>query len=285
LTAVATFVAAVLTGTFLDGRHTPAPNGNPEILVADLHIHPYPGDGSLPVWELQHEAQRRGLDVIAITAHNNRVGLVLDRELPFGSAETIVIPGQEITTPTYHLIALGTRASIDWRLTAREAIAAVHAQGGVAIAAHPTEASWRENDEETLRTLDGTEVAHPGSRDDYNAGRDEFLQFFLRVRSINHGVAPIGSSDFHMYAPMGLCRTYVFVEDRTPGGVLEAIRRGRTVAADPHGRMFGADEDIEKVREFLSSAPTATPTRLEWLSGLVALLALAVLAIPLNISS
>ena len=278
--AAAIFAAAVLTGTFLDLRHTALPSAAGTILVADLHIHPYPGDGSLPVWELQHEAERRGLDVIAVTAHNNRVGLALGAQLPLRSTKTIVIPGQEITTPTYHLIALGTDTLIDWRLTAREAIAAIHLQGGVAIAAHPTNASWRDDDQETLRMLDGAEVAHPSSRYNYSPGRDEFLQFFLRVRSISPGVAPIGSSDFHMSAPLGLCRTYLFVDERTPAGVLEAIRQGRTVAADPHGRMFGADENIQKVRDFLSANPEPVPTRLEWLSALVALLALVVLALP-----
>lgn len=276
--ATAVFAVAVLAGTLLDARNTPARAPHPEILVADFHIHPYPGDGSLPVWELQHEARRRGLDVIAITAHNNRAGLALAELLPFRSTDTIVIPGQEVTTPTYHLVALGTERSIDWRLTAREAIAAVHEQGGVAIAAHPALASWRDNDDEALRMLDGAEVAHPGKN--FNVGQDEFLQFFLRTRSIKPAIAPIGSTDFHMSAPLGLCRTYVFVDERSPRGVLEAIRRGRTVAADPHGRMFGSGENIRKVQEFLIGRVPAGPQTAEWLSALTALLALAVLAYP-----
>ena len=59
------FVLLVLVGTVLEslvntGGHSSGlgsgtvvrPEG-PTILAADLHVHPYPGDGSLPVWELQ----------------------------------------------------------------------------------------------------------------------------------------------------------------------------------------------------------------------------------------
>ena len=45
---------------------------------------------------------------------------------------------------------------------AREAIRAVHDQGGVAIAAHPMPGSWTTKDDEALRLMDGDEVAHPG---------------------------------------------------------------------------------------------------------------------------
>lgn len=275
------FAAAVITGTLLDERWGSRPSRNGRILVADLHVHPYPGDGSLPVWELQREAERRGIDIIAVTAHNNRLGLALGGLFSFRPSPTIVLAGQEVTTPTFHLVAVGTETGIDWRLSARQAIAAVHAQGGVAIAAHPVETSWRDTDEDALRTLDGAEVAHPTSRRTHSAGRDEFLQFFRRAQSVNPNVAPIGSSDFHMWAPLGLCRTYLLADERSASGVLDAIRDGRTVAADPRGRLFGTAEHVAEVEEFLASTSFPPPVAgLERLTALVALLALAALARP-----
>ena len=278
--AVLVFAAAVLAGTILDSRGRTARARSGSVLVADLHVHPYPGDGSLPTWELQREAARRGLDVVAITGHNNRFGLVVGRLRPLDPQGPILIPGQEITTPSFHMIAVGIDGVIDWRLTARQAIAAIHAQGGVAIAAHPMRISWRVDDEEALRALDGTEVAH-SSLASFSHARRDFEEFFARVQSVNPSVAPIGSSDFHMTAPLGFCRTYLIVDERSATGALDALRQGRTVAADPRGQLVGSTEHVQQVKEFLARRPATEPvTALDRSLALTALLALAVLALP-----
>ena len=281
LVAAIAFAAAVAIGTRIDSTRPVPPVRHPGIMVADLHVHPYPGDGALPVSELQREARRRGLDLIAVTAHNNRLGLKLGAVMPLDPDGPIIVSGQEITTPTFHMVAVGIDRGIDWRLSARDAIAAIHAQGGVAIAAHPVRRSWRDNDPSALSALDGAEVAHPSNRRTYSAGRDEFLQFFDRVRSVNPGVAPIGSSDFHMTAPLGLCRTYLLVNERSAAGALDAIRQGRTVAADPHGRLFGAPEHIAMVEAFrAATGPVPAVPGLDRLVALAALIALGAAALP-----
>ena len=274
----ALFAGAVALGTLsedLDPRTVTAQG----ILEADLHVHPFPGDGALPVWELRREAARRGLDVIAVTAHNNRFALDVGGAFQ-GTADIIVLPGQEITAPRYHVVAVGTDTLIDWRLTARQAIEAVHAQGGIAIAAHPVETSWRDSDPAALALLDGAEVAHPAMRPT-PPWRDEYLQFFLRLQRINPDAAPIGSTDFHTSAPLGLCRTYLLTDDRSAGGVLDAIRRGRTVARRPNGRLHGSDADVAVVERYLSGRdplPGARP--MEQAAAFVALAALALLSWP-----
>ena len=277
LLGLTVLVCAVLLGTFLDRRWTPTAPEDPSVIVADLHIHPYPGDGSLPVWELQHEARRRGLDAIGITGHNNRLGLRLSEWLDLESDDVMVIPGQEVTAPGFHLVAIGTRDDVDWRLKAVDAIRAIQAQGGVAIAAHPVPQSWRTIDADTLAALDGAEVAHARTRPTYDPSEDEYLQFFELARVTNPGIAPIGSSDFHMVAPLGLCRTFLFVEERSPAGVLNAVRQGRTVAVDPKGRMVGSEEDMQRVRDYLAANPVPRISGLERMSAVIALIALAVL--------
>ncbi len=249
--ALVVFVGAVALGTVRD----PAPvlSGSAGLMLeADLHVHPFPGDGSLPVWELQREAGRRGLDVIAVTGHNSRAGLAIGRLVPLDPAGPIVLPGQEVTAPGFHLIAVGITRLIDWRLSARAAIADAHAQGGVAIAAHPL-GSWGGDDLEALRSLDGIEVAHPIARGPRWVGV-RLGEFFNRVRAVNPDVAPIGSTDFHMTAPLGLCRTYLLVGERSAAGALDAIRRGRTVARDSNGRLFGAPEHVAAVERSLAFA-------------------------------
>jgi hypothetical protein len=210
------------------------------VLTADLHVHAFPGDGVLPPWELRREARRRGVDVIAVTNHNHRIAA----RLPVGSdrgqtgVTPLVIPGQEITSPLFHMVAVGVRRVIDWRLPLRETIDAVHAQGGVAIAAHPVRDSWRPQDDDAIRTLDGTEAVH-ALGETYSRGRFELREFFRRARDRKPELAPIGSSDFHGSAPIGRCLTYIFVDEVSEAGVLSAIGRGHTVASDNRGTLIG----------------------------------------------
>lgn len=276
--AVAAFALCVAAGTWLDPARGSAVKSG-AVLIADLHVHPYPGDGSLPVRELQREAGRRGLDVVAITPHNNRVALGMSRLVGLDPEGPIVLPGQEVTAPGFHIVALGTARLVDWRLPAADAISEIHAQGGIAIAAHPVDASWRVPGDEALRALDGAEVAQPGWRR-RNPARDEFDKFFRRVQAVNPGIAPIGSSDFHMNAPLALCRTYLLTSDHSVAGVLGAIRDGRTVAQDGRGRLIGAAADVAAVEAHLAASPPppGVPMR-DRLLALGALLALAALTI------
>jgi hypothetical protein len=92
--------------------------------------------------------------------------------------------------------------------------------------------------------VDGTEVAHPAKP----AEAREFRDTFERARRLNPHVAPIGSSDIHVTPSLGECRTFLFVKERNAAGVLEAIRAGRTVAADEAGILYGSPDLIAQVR-------------------------------------
>ena len=281
--ALLLFGVAVLVGTVLDARaRTRVLPSVGNLLVADLHVHPYPGDGSLTIAQLQREADRRGIDLIAITGHNNRFGLELSRLLGASSAEPIVIPGQEVTSPDFHMVAVGITALVDWRLRAASAIAAVQTQGGVAIAAHPVtliNAGW---DAGARGLLDGTEVMHPLRLGEGKGGK-ELDTFFEEVRGVNPGIAPIGSTDFHMTAPLGLCRTYLLAEDRTADAALQAIRDGKTAARCADGAMVGTPQHLAAVHAALASRPPAAPpSSVEKVCALLGLVSLTLLALPVR---
>ena len=272
------FAGLVACGTLLDNNYEAEPRSN-RVLEADLHVHPFPGDGVLSLSALEREAERRGLDVIGVTAHNNRFALDLAQVLPPSTSDVMLLPGQEVTTPDFHLVAVGIEQVIDWRSGAAAAIQAIHAQGGVAIAAHPVPGSWRDRDPSTLALLDGAEVARPGRAQ--RPDEDHYLRFFRRAQAANPGIAPIGSTDFHTAAPLGLARTYVIVEERSADGVLDAIRRGRTVARGPRGELCGTDADIAAVEKYLEGRNAVPAVSLaERLVALAILGALAGLAAP-----
>ena len=273
--AAAALGCALLAATVVDQRSLSAGgsrDGN--ILEVDLHVHAFPGDGSLPRWELQREAARRGLDAIVITNHNQtlagRFGAV------FTGSDVLVIPGEEVTTPAFHLIAAGVRETIDWRLPLREMVAAIHRQGGVAIAAHPVDKSWRPREPDSLRTLDGVEAAHP-MIDFVDGARTEFAAFFAQTTAARPAIAPIGSSDTHATPTLGYCRTYVFVDERSERGVLTAIREGRTVASDGRGALTGDPERVRQVRARIAAAPPAPVSSVPRLLATAVLLSLAFL--------
>lgn len=279
--AVLVFAGAVALGTILDlrVRRGLAPRSHP-VLVADLHVHPYPGDGSLTVWQLQREAARRGVDVMAITSHNHRAGITASNIFGTDADGAIVLPGQEVTSRGFHMIAAGIEELIDWRLPAAEAIAAVQRQGGVAVAAHPVALIDRGWDLEARRLLDGAEVMHPLRSGDEQGAR-ELDRFYLETREVNPSVAAIGSTDFHMVAPLGRCRTYILAAERTAASVIAAIRAGRTAAGCANGDLAGAPEHVAAVRSALASMPAPQPpSALEKVLALGALAALALLAAP-----
>jgi hypothetical protein len=177
-------------------------------------------------------------------------------------------------------VAVGIDRLIDWRLSAADAIAAIHAQGGVAIAAHPVRFSWRDRDPAALAALDGAELAHPGRRPQ-SPEDDEYLEFFETLRKVNPSAAPIGSSDYHSAAPLGLCRTYLLVDERSASGALAAIRLGRTVARSPNGDLYGAAADVAVVRSWLAGGGDVPKIPIAERSvALIALAALAAVVVP-----
>jgi PHP domain-containing protein len=205
------------------------------VLAADFHVHAFLGDGVLWPWDVVREARRRGLGAIAVTNHNQVFAAKIARWFSRRFDGPVVLVGEEITAPRFHVIAVGIETTVD----------DVHRQGGLAIAAHPTRGYWPGFDDEALRALDGTEVMHTGAFASRQRG-DQLRAFYARARALNPRLAAIGSSDHHAFGALGVSRTYVFVRERSREGVLEALRAGRTVVLDAEGTAHG-DESLARV--------------------------------------
>jgi len=240
--AVCGLAAGVALGTLTDttpARERITVDGY-QVLSGDFHVHAFVGDGGIAPWMLQRHAARVGLDVIAITNHNQTLAGRLGRWAAQPSSGPLMLVGEEITGRDFHLIAVGIEQPVNWDQPARDAIADVHAQGGVAIAAHPLHGFAEGYDAIALAELDGLEAAHPDSIASTSA--PQFEEFYQRVLMRNPEVAAIGSSDFHTSGPMGLCRTYLLVRERSEAGVVDAIRDGRTVGRCESSRLRGRPE-------------------------------------------
>ena len=276
--AVVLVLAGIGAGTLIDripARQVPRHDGY-FVLAGDFHVHSYIGDGGVAPWELAREARRRALDVIVVTNHNMMTAARFAASIAGKAGGPIVIAGQEVTAPRFHMIAAGISQEIDWRLSAAGAIRAIHQQGGIAIAAHPVRNSWLEKDDEALRLLDGAEVAHPLALSS-PIQNEQLLDFYRSASERNPSLAAIGSSDFHFAGTLGLCRTFLFARDVTQEGVLEAIRAGRTVAWHSDGRLIGEESLVQLVRRVRADAqPSSAP---DWRVMGTAWLTLAGLAV------
>lgn len=109
---------------------------------ADLHVHTRVSDGMASVAEaLAYAEERTGLDVIAVTDHEDVRGGLEARELAARRGLRVeVAPGAEVTTRHGHLLALFIERTPPIFRSVEATLEAIHAQGGLAVAAHPM--SW-----------------------------------------------------------------------------------------------------------------------------------------------
>jgi len=124
------------------------------------------------------------------------------KERGFAAAKLRVLPGQEITTATGHLLCLIARIRPCIGMDAGEAVEAIHAQGGVAIPAHPFDHRRAAFSEEELDALpfDAIEVVNGGATNpQVNA-----LALELAKRRRLPGVA---DSDGHTLEQIGRCHS------------------------------------------------------------------------------
>jgi len=180
--------------------------------LADLHlhtIHSYDGTASLPA--VLSRAKQLGLDVIAITDHDEIAGALKAMEIAsiYGVE---VIPGIEITTADGDLLAYFIAEKVDAGLSLIETVLRVRELGGVCIAPHPMAGGMGMKslsartilkalrDPLVAETLLGIET--------YNAtALDRVSNHYARILANQLDIAQVGNSDAHVVDAIGLGAT------------------------------------------------------------------------------
>ncbi|HEY3267056.1 MAG TPA: PHP-associated domain-containing protein [Armatimonadota bacterium] len=214
-----------------DARITPPPGG----LALDLHVHTcYSHDSLADPVQMLRAAAYRGLSGIAITDHNTMGGVHKAQEALPGliregkaPASFLVIPGEEISSAQGHIVGLFLTQEIAPGMSAAHTVEEIHAQGGIAIAAHPQLPDGVKDLANAL-PFDAVETENAAEEMHFamaRHGEDTREAFYRTVRK-----PAIGSSDAHDPAVVGACYTVMENCPATADGVRAAILAGRTQA-------------------------------------------------------
>lgn len=199
--------------------------------LADIHLHTiYSYDGTASVPSVLGRAHQNGLDVIAITDHDEVRGSLKALDLA-SKYEIEIIPGLEVTTLDGDLLALFVTEKIQRSLSLVETVLKVGELGGVCVAPHPMAGGLGMKslnavtilkalrDPDVARVLIGIET--------YNAtALDRMCNHYAQALAGYVGIAQTGSSDAHVIDAIGLGAT-VF-PGRTAQDLLQALRDGMT---------------------------------------------------------
>lgn len=226
----------------------------PGTVAFDGHIHTGRShDGGDSYEAVLLAAHARGLDAIAITEHNEfdypRAQQELKRlqregRMPEGF---LLVPGEEITSADGHVLAYFIQRKINGGMSAAETIRAIHAQGGIAVAPHPSGSGGVGLPTALFLPFDGIEVLSGANvlplgmlRDIESPGAEMGGRFQM------------ANSDSHAAAGVGVMYTRISVEERSLEGLKAAFQARRTAAkienrsyqayyntvASPVGRAF-----------------------------------------------
>jgi len=197
--------------------------------LADLHIHTiYSYDGTASVPAVLTRARQIGLDVIAITDHDEIIGSLkaVDLAPAFGVE---VIPGTEVTTAEGDLLALNVTQKIERNLTLIETVFKVSELGGFCIAPHPMSNGIGMK---SLSAYSISKALHKSTVaqtliaiETYNATTlDRNSNHYARILADWLDITPTASSDAHIVEAIGLGVTEF--DGRTAQDLLTALQNG-----------------------------------------------------------
>jgi predicted metal-dependent phosphoesterase TrpH len=198
----------------VSGSGSRSPRGGAERGKADMHLHTLYSDGTAGVRELlDHVAASTDLDVVAITDHERIDGALRARKIhAAGDYPFELVIGEEVTTRRGHLLALFLTERVPPLRSLEETVERVHAQGGLAIAAHPmaplTPSLGRRSlvrlhhDPDAAHRLDAIEMLNPSA-----AGRvRQAAKLALNTELLR--LPEVGNSDAHVLEGIGTAWTW-----------------------------------------------------------------------------
>lgn len=225
---------AVSAGRARDSR----PRSGGEWGWADMHIHSLYSDGTASVRQiLDHIERHTELDVAAITDHERIDGALRAADLhAAGDYSFDLVVGEEVTTRQGHVVALFITERIPALRPIEETLHRIHAQGGIAIAAHPMAPVPLSLGRRSLRRvrdhehedvyLDAIELFNPSYAGRVRQGAR------LALNAAELGLPGVGNSDAHVLAGIGT--GFTAFRGSTAQEYRRAIEAGEVAAEGSH---------------------------------------------------
>ncbi len=190
------------------------------MLRFDLHVHSnYSKDGMSSVEQILKAAKAKGLDGVAITDHDTTAGgrYALD-VVGTVAPGLLIIPGEEVTTRSGHLIVLGITQDIPRGMSVEDTIEEARRQGGIVVVPHPCNGPRH-----GMPIPDGADAAEV-----YNSRYILGMHNRRATRLASKlGLPGVAGSDAHQASMVGNAITLINANKNTKD-VLEAIQQGKT---------------------------------------------------------
>jgi predicted metal-dependent phosphoesterase TrpH len=195
------------------------------VLSVELHCHSALSyDGRDPVDLILDQARAVGLDVVAVTDHDEfDASLTAAKRAPdYG---LVGIPAMEITSAAGHVLGIGLTEPVPPGLSFVETVERVHEQGGVVVVPHPFQRSRHG----VAHRITRDELARADAIEVYNSRlftghANRRARAFARRRNL----PMTAGSDAHIAELVGQAVTLVDASECSVGGVLDALLAGRT---------------------------------------------------------
>jgi len=207
------------------------------ILKIDLHVHTlYSYDGFTPIEALASKAEKRGLNGLAITDHDTIKGaLKALKEI----TNVIIIPGEEITTKSGHLLALGVVEHISSRLEVAETAEKIRDQGALVVLPHPSTLYKPAVNKRIAKKI------NPDAIETINASVIPFdFSTRLNRKLAEELVLPqTAGSDSHIPETIGDAYSQIQTDSTDLESILHAIKNGQT---SQHGQCTSLNHRLKK---------------------------------------
>lgn len=234
------------------GRHAAGPRGGGDRGRADMHIHSLYSDGTASVAGiLDHVERHTTLDVVAITDHERLDGALRAAEIhAAGDYGFDLVVGEEITTRRGHVLALFITERIRALRPLDETLSAIHAQDGIAVAAHPLAPIPLSVGSRSLRMVrdDARDGVHFDALELFNPSHAGRVRQAARValNTAELGLPGVGNSDAHVLEGIGSGLT-------TFPGRTALEYRAAVLAGDvaPEGEHWSAAHNVDVYRRQL----------------------------------
>ena len=185
-------------------------------LRLDLHIHSERSfDGCMSLSEIVALARERGLDGVAVCDHDRVLEEVPEYD------DFLIVPATEVSTGRGHLLGLFVTCPVETK-DFDAAVDAIHAQGALAVVAHPFEHSTDARRlDDVMDRLDGVEVWN--SRADR---KNKNANAMARALAQKWNKPVTAGSDAHMPEEVGGGVTVLEADELSIPAVRAALLRG-----------------------------------------------------------